>query len=119
MSAAVREKEVNGTMGADESKLDWVDRLGLAYCRLNRWEWDESLLGPKPDPHEDENYRSRVMIRIETIIGYANVSRCWWVYELGATVEDWLRWYIAQPSKNREHLLLEQIETEQKRRQPS
>ena len=69
-------------MGADESKLDWVDRLGLAYCRLNRWEWDESLLGPKPDPHEDENYRSRVMIRIETIIGYANVSRCWWVYEL-------------------------------------
>lgn len=25
----------------DESKLSPVERLGLAYCRLNCWIWDE------------------------------------------------------------------------------
>ena len=31
----------------DETKLNKVDRMGLAYCRLNSWKWDE-YIGPKP-----------------------------------------------------------------------
>ena len=31
-----------------EKELNYVDRLGLAYCRLNSWGWDE-IIGPKPD----------------------------------------------------------------------
>ena len=48
----------------DESALDRTDRLGVAYCRLNSWEWDE-YMGPKPEnfdslPEFDKNYMKRV-----------------------------------------------------------
>ena len=35
-----------------EKKLNYVDRLGLAYCRLNSWEWDDAV-GPKPEGFDE------------------------------------------------------------------
>ena len=51
-------------MDVDENVLDRVDRLGLAYCRLNDWKWDE-FIGPKPDgfdklPDYDPNDLKRI-----------------------------------------------------------
>lgn len=35
-----------------EEDLTHEERLALAWCRLNRWEWDE-YIGPKPDGFDD------------------------------------------------------------------
>lgn len=48
----------------DESKLSKIDRLGLAYCQLNSWEWDD-YIGPKPEgfdqlPNYDKNELKRI-----------------------------------------------------------
>lgn len=81
----------------DESKLSPVERLGLAYCRLNCWIWDE-LVGDKPDGFEqmtnDEKhvYVHPQLNRIEQILGSPYVSRCWWIYVMGKTEEEWLEW---------------------------
>lgn len=99
----------------DESKLSTVERLGLAYCRLNSGEWDE-LVGPKPEgwdkmPDYDYNrqrtlyptkadYQLRSMQAIENIIGKAEVSRCHWRFELGKTEEEWLAWYLYEGCSN-------------------
>ena len=95
----------------DESKLNVIDRLGLAYCRLCGWQWDE-LLGSKPldfDTLPNFDCRKFRMLRkpmrtkyeiiapkiraIETLIGQASINRCWWIFELGKTEEDWRVWY--------------------------
>lgn len=113
----------------DETKLNRVDRLGLAYCRLNSWAWDE-YIGPKPAgfdqlPAYDKynikriehpvlmkiltklnpkkygkvvskcDYLTPAVRRIEAEIGYANISRCWWVYKLKRTEEEWRKWYYS------------------------
>lgn len=81
----------------DESKLSPVERLGLAYCRLNCWIWDE-LAGDKPDGFEQmTNEEKHIYIhpqlnRIEQILGSPYVNRCWWIYEMGKTEEEWLEW---------------------------
>lgn len=81
----------------DESKLSPVERLGLAYCRLNCWIWDE-LVGEKPDRFEqmtnDEKrgYIEPQLNRIEQMLGKPYVDRCWWLYEMGKTEEEWLEW---------------------------
>lgn len=95
----------------DDSALSGVDRLGVAACRLNHWEWDD-ILGPKPEGFDDlPNYTpKRTLFRrrrpckadyvipaenvIESIIGSHNISRCWWKYVLGKSEEEWFRWYI-------------------------
>ena len=105
------EKALFHSRVTDESSLTRTDRLGLAYCRLNCWGWDE-ILGPKPEgfdemPDTDDGYANGkrtvyptkadyitpAMKGIEDIIGEANTSRCWWVFELGRTEEEWFRWY--------------------------
>lgn len=120
---------LGGDMNVDESKLNKLDRLGLAWCRFNRWEWDE-LAGPKPDgfddlpefdPYEAERakhpYTMKLLSKvhpkryakrlsksdftrpalkgIEHEIGEANASRCWWIFELGRTEDEWRRWYCS------------------------
>lgn len=90
-----------------------IDRLGLAYCRLNCFEWDE-ILGEKPEGFDNlPNYtprnhlfKKRKMSKmdyidppiraIESIIGRANTSRCWWKYELKLSEEDWFKWYTGR-----------------------
>lgn len=97
----------------DESKLSYIDRLGLAYCRLNCYQWD-SLLGPvpagfdgAPDRPEKRSIFKKatksksdfvwpIMEAIRLIIGDANISRCWWVFVLEATEEEWMRWYVSE-----------------------
>lgn len=114
----------------DESTLSKVDRLGLAYCRFNRWGWDE-IAGPKPEgfdglPDHDRysaerishpfimfilskllpakyakrptkhDFISPIMRGIESEIGEANTSRCWWIYVMKRTEEDWRSWYYNQ-----------------------
>lgn len=102
----------------EESALNRIDRLGLAFCRLNCWEWDE-LLGKKPDgfdglpdyhkrswPWTKENSAKDYYIRpaikaIESIIGPANISRCWWKFALGKSEEEWFQWYISECFRRR------------------
>lgn len=81
-------------VNVDESKLDKTDRLGLAWCRLNCFEWDEDLLGEKPC--DSEVVVRRAMDAIEQIIGDANVSRCWHIFVLGKTEAEWFRWYTVE-----------------------
>ena len=73
----------------DENALSFTDRLGLAWCRLNCGEWDD-FLGPCPDGIANGD----VMGAISEIIGMANISRCWWLFALGKTETEWVRWYI-------------------------
>lgn len=91
----------------DESKLSPVERLGLAYCRLNCWIWDE-LVGAKPDGFdrmtlgEKCGYIEPQLNRIEQILGKPYVDRCWWLYEMGKTEEEWLEWRKSKLSYERE-----------------
>lgn len=96
----------------NENELDRVERLALAYCRLNSYEWDE-IVGPKPEGFDDlpeytapnlltgkrklckSDYVRPAMIAIESIIGAANISRVWWKYGLGRTEKEWLWWYCS------------------------
>ena len=74
--------------GIDEDALSFTDRLGLAWCRLNCGEWDD-FLGPRPDGIANRD----VMGAIAEIIGKANTSRCWWIFNLGRSETEWVRWY--------------------------
>lgn len=75
------------------------EKLGRAYCTLNKWGWDE-LCGPKPDGFDsmtdDEKswYIDPAMRTIESMIGDAGTNRAWWLYELHATEDDWAYWYV-------------------------
>lgn len=92
----------------DETTLDRTDRLGLAWCRLNLWQWDPILGSPdywdslpeskpwwkfwgRPARWQET---TRIMREIEEMIGAANISRCWWKFALGRTEDEWIRWYI-------------------------
>lgn len=96
----------------NETELNLADRLGLAYCRLNCGVWDE-ILGPKPEGFDalpdfpvkrlfrkkrpsKHDYVSPAIEAINSIIGIANASRCWWIFQLGRTEDEWLRWYVAE-----------------------
>ena len=97
----------------DISSLNDVDRLGVAACRLNCWEWDD-ILGPKPEGFDSlpeytpkRHFWERKKVSkhdfvyparnaIKNIIGEANISRCWWKYILGKSDEEWFRWYISE-----------------------
>lgn len=91
----------------DEGKLSPIERMGLAYCRLNCWIWDE-LAGDKPDGFEQmtneekHGYIEPQLDRIEQILGSPYTSRCWWVYELGKTEEEWLEWRKSRMPDERE-----------------
>ena len=104
-------EEVKEMIQVNESNLDRTDRLGLAWCRLNRFKWDD-IAGPKPEGFEDlpavapkrrfwlkkqpckRDFIRPAMKAIESIIGEANTSRCWWLFDLGKTEGEWLQWYL-------------------------
>lgn len=101
----------------DDSMLSAVDRLGVAACRLNCWEWDE-IIGPKPEGYDQlpryiperpfrirkglskHDYTKPAIKAIESIIGKANISRCWWKYVLGRDETEWLKWYVNEHVKS-------------------
>lgn len=80
----------------DESTLSFEERLGLAYCRLNTHQWDE-LLGEKPEQYDDPfagpKISAAIMANIESIIGTAKASECWWRFSKIGDHDAWLRWY--------------------------
>lgn len=100
----------------DEASLNRTDRLGLAYCRLLQFEWDE-ILGDKPEGfdampkfrignirlHKGRKYKNDytgpALAAIQSIIGEANCSRCWWLFALHRTEEEWFQWYISERFK--------------------
>lgn len=93
----------------DENALNRTDRLGLAFCRLNSWGWDE-IVGPKPEgfdempdsipgqrwaPGTKSFYIGPALRGIDRIIGEGNTSRCHWIFNLRRTEEEWLQWYCS------------------------
>lgn len=95
----------------DENALSEKERFGLAYCRLNCWEWDD-FIGPKPEgfdgmPKLDmrrikwpwrkvetkSGYIGAAMKWIRTVLGEEACSRAWWRFELKGTDEEWREWY--------------------------
>lgn len=106
---AMTENKIAPAVKRQELDID-VDRLGLAYCRLNRWEWDE-ILGPKPEGFDElpnwwekrwpwekwkpskDDYIGLPMQRIRSLIGEVNISRCWLKYEYGCE-DQWLQYYL-------------------------
>ena len=93
-----------------ESELPLRFRLGLAWCRLNTYEWDD-ILGPKPPGFDDlpsvstksffkkkqpskQDYTRKPMAAIVSVIGKATVSHCWWLFVLKKTSAEWFRWYF-------------------------
>ena len=97
----------------DETQLTHEERLGLAYCRLNGWEWDE-LFGPKPEGWDKMpeyeypytlgtkrkvyptkfDYAKPMLFAIEKILGDAKCSYYHWRFNLGKSYEEWLQWYV-------------------------
>ena len=100
-------------LAAEKMALTDVDRLGLAYCRLNCGLWD-NILGPKPDSvvlcgsdeptakviygiaASEDIKVTEMMAAIQSIIGEANTSRCWWIFILEKSENEWFRWYTVE-----------------------
>lgn len=83
----------------DETTLNFEQRLGLAYCRLNSWQWDD-IIGPKPNDFDNiENllvkneYLYEPFQRIINIIGERNCNKYWWMFVLDKTEDEWVEWY--------------------------
>lgn len=108
----------------DETKLNTIDRLGLAYCRLNSYEWDD-ICGKKPkdfDGLPDTGYETRrgvwrlttkrskcdyilpLIALINHIIGEENTSRCWWKFVRGKTETEWFQWWMENSIKEKKTL---------------
>lgn len=67
-------------------KLSPMERLGLAYCRLEGLSWDEHI-GPKPEGFDEapDNVKffivQRHLRRIEAMVGETYLDRCRWVFD--------------------------------------
>ena len=101
------------TNKVDASKLNRTDRLALAVCRLDHGEWDY-ILGAKPEGYDNLpdyerinrftgkrkpcqfEHRMRARMAVCSIIGESAVSRFFWIYGLGKTEDEWLRWYVSE-----------------------
>lgn len=78
-----------------------VDRIGLGFCRMNCFEWDEELFGPPPEgwdklgpyaryQHPEFRYYSDL---IDDILPEKMKSMYWWTIELERTYKEWEEWY--------------------------
>ena len=87
----------------DETKLSELDRVGLAYCRLNCWQWD-TMFGPEPPgfyylPNHQGPGMTKfdlitpIMRELRTHYPESLFSRSWWVFFMGKTEEEWINWY--------------------------
>ena len=77
------------------SKLPPMERLGLAFCRLENLCWDEAA-GEKPKEFDEANdsvKRALVrepMRRIKAMLGAPYINRCRWVFDQHRSEESWL-----------------------------
>ena len=70
------------------------DRLGLAWVRLNEYEWDD-ILGDKPTDYK--SYCNGYMDKIENLMGDKAsmlTSWYWWKYKLNRTFKEWINCYM-------------------------
>ncbi len=80
----------------DETALTPIERLGLAYCRLEGLKWDE-YIGPKPKGFDEaRNDVKRFVVephlqRISAMLGETYIDRCRWVYSRQLDEADWLK----------------------------
>ena len=94
----------------DESKLNWKERLCLAYCRLCHGDWD-TIFGEKPagfdelpDYTPERRFRKHQPCKWDYLkaplqvlkreIGEAELSRFVLITVEGKTEEEWLDWFI-------------------------
>lgn len=84
----------------NESKLNPEARMGLAYCRMNCWEWDD-YMGNKPEGFEENKFEALMpyLKKIESTIGKNNCNKYWWVFEIGKTEDEWAQWYYVDRYK--------------------
>lgn len=83
----------------DETTLNFEQRLGLAYCRLNSWQWDD-IVGSKLNDFDNiedllvkNEYLHEPFQRIINIIGERNCNKYWWIFVLDKTEDEWVEWY--------------------------
>lgn len=84
----------------DKSRLNPEARMGLAYCRMNCFKWDE-YMGEKPEGFEKNKYEllKSSMKKIRNLLGENNCSKYWWIFELGRTEDEWAHWYYVDKYK--------------------
>lgn len=93
----------------EKPDMSETDRLGLAYCRLNSWLWDD-IAGECPkDFYSLPRYRNlgksrkayieKPISEIRAKLGKENCSKYWWLYSLGKTEEAWREWYYGERLK--------------------
>jgi hypothetical protein len=115
-----------------EESFTPTDRLGLAYCRLNCWIWDEAV-GEKPEGFDEMpvyispfrkwlrrligrpaktqfDYTNGHLLRIKHLIGEDNASGCWWRFVLQRDEAEWADWYYSERQNVRIERTREQIE---------
>ena len=77
-----------------QNDRELCDRLGLAWVRLNKYEWDD-IFGEKPTDYKI--YCDEYMNKIENLMGDKApmlTSWYWWKYELNRTFKEWINWYM-------------------------
>lgn len=77
------------------------ERLGIAFVRGNKWEWDDEVLGPKPDgfdkmTHDEKwHFLTPKLNAIQFIIGISGANKAWWKYELHRSEDEWRDWFFS------------------------
>lgn len=72
-----------------------MERLGLAFCRLENLCWD-AVAGEKPNGFDEADDRGKrkladePMRKIKAILGTQYINRCRWVFDLHKSEESWL-----------------------------
>lgn len=92
----------------EQTNLTEEERLGLAYCRFNCWQWDD-IFCPCPEGFYDlprfsdkpgvltrEKYIRRPRKQIKEYLGEAKTSMYWWKFALGRSESEWREWYFVE-----------------------
>ena len=88
-------------MTIDDLRKYPVERIGLGFCRMNCFEWDEELFGPSPEGwdklndterHNHPEFR-RYRKVIDDILPTKMQNMYWWTIKLKKTYEEWEKWW--------------------------
>lgn len=88
-------KKIARRIGGVGHRLSPMERLGLAYCKLEGLHWDE-YIGPKPKGWDNARDDVRFFIvqkhlrRIEAMLGKVYLDRCRWVYDSHRSEQSWI-----------------------------
>ena len=76
------------------------ERIGMAYCRMNCFQWDK-MFGKPPRGWKNMTNATKAhnpafrayMDQLEDHLGEEKMSGYWWTLKLGRTWEEWDKWY--------------------------